>query len=63
MECPKCGNRFELLRAVDDLEVKCWECGETVKKLISVVNHTFGWRLTERAHERFGPKEEVERNV
>lgn len=62
-EC-KCGYRFEALRGMDDRHnAICPECGELADKVMSVVNHTFGFRLTDACHERFGPRDEFERDI
>ncbi len=47
----------------DRHKANCPQCGKLAGKVLSVVNHSFGWRLTERSHTRFGPKNEVERDV
>lgn len=70
MECPACNDsggkatRFEVRQGYNDRAmVRCPKCKTPARRLISVVNHTFGFRLTDRCHERFGPKEEMERAV
>jgi len=61
-QCP-CGIRFEAFNSVENRETtNCPECGGTAMKIMSVVHHTFGWRFTEKSHERF-EKDEVERNI
>jgi len=62
--CQGCGYRFEKLRRLTARDLtSCPKCGAKADRQISVVNHTFGWRLTVRSHEIGGPKEEMERNV
>ena len=62
-ECPSCKHRFELLKRYSDRALtKCPECRANAKRLISVVNHTFGWRLTEASHEDGNP-DELEKDV
>ena len=41
----------------------CPRCFMSAPKVMSVVNHTFGWTLSERSHERFGPKNEFVKDV
>lgn len=60
----KCGHRFEALRSMDDRHnAPCLKCGKPASKVISVVNHTFGFRLTDACNERFGPRDEYEKDV
>ena len=68
-ECPICTDstgkalRFEVRQGYNDKAlVRCPKCKTVCKRLISAVNHTFGFRLTEKSHER-GNKDEVERDV
>ncbi len=63
--CPECGGEFEKLRSIEikDIEnIGCPFCGAKAELKISLVNHTFGWRLTEKSHEK-GQKDELEPNV
>lgn len=61
--CKACQFKFEALKDVGDYKANCPKCGKLANKLMSVANYTFGWRLTERSHERFGPKNEIEPDV
>lgn len=57
------GHRFEKLQRSRDVEIEtCPECGIVSDRLISVVNHAFGWTLSEASHERFA-KDEFVRDV
>lgn len=62
-ECKYCGERFDARRSMEDRQYARCRCGERAGQVMSLVNHTFGWRLTDRCHERFGPQCEVERDV
>ena len=63
-ECPGCGDRFDRIQdRSDGTVVYCSGCGIASRRLVSLVNHSVGWRLTERSHERFGPRDEFERDV
>ncbi len=62
-ECESCKTRFTVKKLVEDRRTsECPSCGNLAVLVISVVNHTFGWRLTEASHERFA-KDEWERAV
>jgi len=61
-QCPKCEKTFTKLCYVDTPEAHCPICNSMSKRIMSVVNHTFGWRLTDASHERFS-KDEWERDV
>ena len=61
--CETCNLKFEAIRKRDET-ADCPKCGCEAKRLMSVVNYSFGWRLTDRANnERFGPRDEYEPNV
>ena len=62
--CDLCQIKFEVLKAVDNRDThECPSCGNLVVLVMSVVNNTFGFRLTDACHERGGPKNEYERDV
>jgi len=61
-ECKSCEYKFELIQGYN-VSAKCPKCGAIAKRLISVVNHTFGWRPTDRSNERFGPRDEYEKDT
>ncbi len=60
------GHKFEVRRPMDDrtMPMKCQDCRGIARLVPSVpAQAQFGWRLTDAAHERFGPREEVEKDV
>ena len=62
--CEPCHLRFEVRKPVEKRhKAQCPNCGKLAFKVMSVVNHTFGFRLSDASHERFGPRDEMERNV
>jgi len=61
-QCPKCERTFKKLCYVDTPEARCSVCNSMAKRIISLVNHTFGWRLTSASHERFS-NDEWEKDV
>ena len=63
--CPKCGFEFEKVKPMSLLEKieLCPRCWSQARIRFTPVNCSFGWRLTERAHKRFMPKDEVERDI
>jgi putative FmdB family regulatory protein len=56
--CRPCNVRFELIKHRDMRCGSCPKCGQTVMPSMSVFDFSVGWRLSERSHERFGPREE-----
>jgi len=64
-ECNSCGHRFEELHRSEVPYTKCTQCGKVAKKLVSVVNHSFGWRLTDRSlyGGKGDPKDEYEKDI
>jgi len=63
-ECPEGHKRERFLpmsKSNDD--ALCDECGQVAKRLMSVASFSVGWRLKEECHERFGPRDEFERDV
>lgn len=63
-ECPACGCKFEVKLGIHGNSlVRCPKCRAEAKRLMSAVSFSFGWRLTDRCNEPFGPKDEIERNV
>lgn len=60
-----CVKRIELIRPYLDRDkpVICPNCISRMRRVMSVANHTFGWTLSDRSHERFGPRDEYERDV
>jgi len=62
-KCTKHG-KFEMIKPMNDGATACCpDCGEISNKILSPCNWSFGWRLTDRCHERGGPREEFEKNV
>jgi len=41
----------------------CPQCGHLSDKVMSTFSFTFGWALSDRSHERWGPKEELVRDI
>jgi len=63
-QCPKCGTNFEAQKPITDRETaKCPQCGADAQKMMSTCNWSFGWRLSDKSHERFGPRDEYERDI
>ena len=65
-KCLTCSKEYEEISSIKDRhDTICPHCGRRRGIVIipSVANYTFGWRLTERAHDGTGPKEEIERNI
>ena len=54
LECPDCKLKMELLRPYNDTSETCPECGGIMKKLISPVNHSFGWKMSDKFYETPG---------
>ena len=61
--CEPCQFKFEALRDMGDYKAKCPKCGELAEKVVSACNFSVGWRLTDASQERFGPRDEVVRDV
>lgn len=63
--CPDCNLIFEELKHSEHrFFSQCPKCNGLVRKKISAVNWSFGWRLTDRSlYERFAPKNEYERDI
>jgi len=41
----------------------CPQCGMKAGRRYTAIPHTFGWRLTDRCHEKGGPNVELERDI
>ena len=63
-ECLK-GHRFEVLRSMDRRNdpIHCSQCRGLARPLMSVASFSVGWRLKEECHERFGPRDEFEKDL
>jgi putative FmdB family regulatory protein len=64
--CERCELKFDKIMPMPGQETQeCPRCAGRAVRIISVVNHSFGWRLTERS--LYGgvgsPKDEVEKDV
>ena len=63
-QCGACGTEFEIISHSFDLDsALCPECKGISRRKMATFNFSVGWRMTERSHNRFGPKEEVERDT
>ena len=63
--CSHCDRSFEIKKLIaesGESEV-CPFCGLMAERKYTPIPFTFGFRLTERSHQRFGPKEEMERDI
>ena len=59
----KCGFRFDEFKPIEERATHpCPACGKVAQKILSVFSDTFGWRLTEKSHER-GAVDNYERAV
>ena len=62
-KCEECGIQFDKKQGYSaDTTTECVKCGGVAKRQMPIVNHSFGWRLTEKSHERFA-KDELEKAV
>lgn len=63
-ECTQ-AHRFEVIRPIDDRDqpIRCQKCRGIARLLMSVSSNSFGWRLTDASHERFGPRDGFERDI
>jgi len=62
--CGACGLKFEALKPVEERQIaQCPQCGQPAKKIISPVNFSFGWTLSDRSNDRFGPRDEFVKDV
>jgi len=58
----KCGLKFEAITAGETIKM-CPRCGEPANRLFPLVNHTFGWRLSDESlNVKYHPDELV-RNI
>ena len=62
-ECTNCHLRFEAHKNLGYYNQDCPKCGHQAEKRMSTFNFSFGWRLTDASHERFGPRDEFEKDV
>ena len=62
--CPDCKVKFEVQKPMAERKLAlCTHCGQSSRIVMSPFSFTFGWTLSDRSHERFGPKDEFVRNV
>ena len=62
--CPDCRVKFEVRKPMAEREkAGCPQCGQSSDKVMSTFGFTFGWTLSDRSHERFGPRDEYIRAV
>lgn len=48
--CSNCGNEFDAWNKVSERQkAKCTRCGQMADKRLSVVNYTFGWRISDES--------------
>jgi len=46
--CPECNLKFESRKKINERHTaECPMCGRSCKKVMSVVNHTFGWTIND----------------
>ncbi len=61
--CSHCGMDFEhFLPMPGEDSFPCPGCGKSATRQIPVVNHTFGWRLSDESNLK-GHKDELVKNV
>ena len=64
--CENCTKTFDVRCPMSEVKetATCPSCGGAASRRYSPITFSFGWRLTDRSHnERFGPKDEYERDV
>lgn len=63
--CPTCDHSFEIKKPMVKAGMVEWcpKCGIRAERIFTPIPFSFGFRLTERSHQRFGPKDEMERDV
>jgi len=63
--CQICRNEFEKLVKMDARDkVRCPDCFGECQRMMSVVNWSFGWVLSDRSlNEKWGPRDEFVRNI
>ena len=64
-ECDHCSHRLEVrLSSFEPARMMaCPECGGSARLTISPTSFTFGFKLSDRSHERGGPLNEYVRDV
>jgi putative FmdB family regulatory protein len=59
----ECGCEFEARRPVKDRDTAaCPKCGKVARKRLSIVNYSFGWRLSDDSHIK-GHSDELVKDV
>lgn len=64
-QCSECNQSFEVKKPIADVlrPEYCSQCGTMALRKYTPLPFSVGWRLSDRSHERFGPKDEYERDV
>lgn len=62
--CPHCKIEFEVKKSMyeSSRREECPKCGLNASRRYTATPALFGWRLTDKSHER-GQKDELERNI
>ena len=63
--CEQCDLSFEIKKPMAEAGKPecCPQCGSKAGRRYTAIPALFGWRLTDRSQERFGPKNEFERDI
>lgn len=61
--CPECKGQFEVRSPMPGADVAVCSCGHEARRIPAPANHSFGWRLSDASHERFGPRDEYVKDV
>ena len=62
--CSHCDITFDVKKPMSECSRKeqC-ECGREAERRYTPIPFSFGWRLTDATRERFGPRDEFERDL
>ena len=64
--CDNCTKTFDIRCQMSEVKETtiCPSCGGVASRRYKPIAFSFGWRLTDRANnERFGPRDEYEKNI
>ena len=62
--CESCQIKFEAIKPIAErATAECPQCEQPAGKVMSVANHTFGFKLADESHERFGPRDKMVRDI